>query len=74
MNVDEFIDQYGKVEMLKHMKMQGDPMADKIIKAGGAARHSIIGADVYKLQSKAGLAENLLSSANVYDETNTSNR
>ena len=48
MNVDEFIDQYGKVEILKHMKAHGDPMADKIIKAGGAARHSEVGADVYK--------------------------
>lgn len=71
MNVDEFIDQYGKVEMLKHMKAQGDPMADKIIRQGGAARHSVVGNDVYKMQSKGELTENLMSSANVYQESSS---
>ena len=43
MGVDEFIDQYGKIEMLKHMKAQGDPLADQILKKGGGARHSTVG-------------------------------
>lgn len=43
MGVDEFIDQYGKIEMLKHMKSQGDPLADQILKRGGGARHSNVG-------------------------------
>lgn len=43
MSVDEFIDQYGKIELLKLMKQEGDPMADEILKKGGGARHSTVG-------------------------------
>lgn len=43
MSVDEFIDQYGKIELLKIMKAEGDPMADEILKKGGGARHSTVG-------------------------------
>ena len=43
MSVDEFIDQYGKIELLKLMKAEGDPMADEILKKGGGARHSTVG-------------------------------
>merc|ERR550514_203779 len=43
MSVDEFIDQYGKIELLKLMKHEGDPMADDILKRGGGARHSTVG-------------------------------
>ena len=46
MGVDEFIDQYGKIEMLKQMKAEGganEEMADDILKHGGGARSSIVG-------------------------------
>lgn len=43
MSVDEFIDQYGKIELLKLMKHEGDPMAEEILKKGGGARHSTVG-------------------------------
>jgi hypothetical protein len=70
MNVDEFIEQYGKVEMLKFMKAQGDPMADQIIKQGGAARHSVVGDNYAKLANNE-VTNNLLSAANVYQGDST---
>jgi len=50
MSVDEFIDQYGKIELLKLMKAEGDPMADAILKKGGGARHSTIGDKTLNLE------------------------
>ena len=50
MSVDEFIDQYGKIELLKLMKHEGDPMADEILKKGGGARHSTVGEKALNLE------------------------
>jgi len=77
MGVDEFIDQYGKIEMLKHMKSQGDPMADQILKKGGGARHSTVGNAAL---NSAGLAqirdqarESMMTGVNVYERGSTNN-
>jgi hypothetical protein len=52
MSVDEFIDQYGKIELLKLMRAEGDPMADEILKKGGGARHSTVGDKKLNLESE----------------------
>lgn len=52
MSADEFIDQYGKIELLKIMKAEGDPMADEILKKGGGARHSTVGEKRLNLESE----------------------
>ena len=44
--VYEFIEQYGKIEMLKQMKQDGgenEELADGILKKGGGARSSQVG-------------------------------
>jgi hypothetical protein len=53
MSVDEFIDQYGKIELLKLMKHEGDPMADEILKKGGGARHSTVGEKALNLEHES---------------------
>ena len=69
MGVDEFIDQYGKIEMLKQMKADGgenEEMADDILKHGGGARSSVVGnkrlmsagLGAFKEDARDGLAEN----------------
>lgn len=61
MSVDEFIDQYGKIELLKLMKAEGDPMADEILKKGGGARHSTVGEKRLNLEAERENLKNILS-------------
>lgn len=71
MSVDEFIDQYGKIELLKIMKQEGDPMADEILKKGGGARHSTVGDKKLGVNAlddaKAAARKSLMGNINVYD-------
>lgn len=60
MSVDEFIDQYGKIELLKLMKAEGDPMADEILKKGGGARHSTVGEKRLNLEHERENLKNML--------------
>lgn len=67
MGVDEFIDQYGKIELLKLMKQEGDPMADEILKRGGGARHSTVGDKNLNLaDEKANMAGMLARNTKTY--------
>ena len=61
MSVDEFIDQYGKIELLKLMKAEGDPMADAILKKGGGARHSTVGEKTLNLEAERENLKNILA-------------
>jgi len=61
MSVDEFIDQYGKIELLKLMRSEGDPMADDILKKGGGARHSTVGDKKLNLEAFKGDMENMMA-------------
>ena len=60
MSVDEFIDQYGKIELLKLMKSEGDPMADEILRKGGGARHSTVGDKRLNLEAERDNLKNIL--------------
>ena len=77
MSVDEFIDQYGKIELLKLMKAEGDPMADEILKKGGGARHSTVGEKRLNLEAERdGMKAVMAASTKTYvrGETNTIQR